>query len=335
MSSVPTIIYTKTDEAPALATYSFLPIIKAFTQQADIGIELRDISLAGRILAVFPEFLTDGQKIQDELSYLGELSLTPEANIIKLPNISASIPQLTAAIKELQDKGYNLPDYPEKPANEAEQDIKARYDKVKGSAVNPVLREGNSDRRAPKAVKDFAKKNPHRMGAWSKDSKSNVATMGTEDFFSNEKSVTIAEPTTFRIEFLSEDGSVTVLRPDAPLLAGEVLDATFMSKAALIKFLEEQVAAAKAEGVLFSLHMKATMMKVSDPIIFGYCVEVFFKEILEKYASEIAELGVDFRNGFGDFENKLGALPEATQSAIRADLKALYEAAPDIAMVNS
>ncbi|MGB0370879.1 MAG: NADP-dependent isocitrate dehydrogenase [Opitutales bacterium] len=335
MSSVPTIIYTKTDEAPALATYSFLPIIKAFTQKAEIGIELRDISLAGRILAVFPEYLSDEQKINDELSYLGELSLTPEANIIKLPNISASIPQLVAAIKELQEKGYKLPDYPEKPATDAEKDIKARYDKVKGSAVNPVLREGNSDRRAPKAVKEFAKKNPHRMGAWSKDSKSNVATMGANDFFSNEKSVTISEPTTFRIEFVGTDGSVTELRKDAPLLAGEVLDGTFMSKAALIKFLEEQVAQAKADGTLFSLHMKATMMKVSDPIIFGYCVEVFFKDIIEKYADTISELGVDFRNGFGDFVSKLDSLPAETKAAIEADLAALYKAAPDIAMVNS
>ena len=335
MSSVPTIIYTKTDEAPALATYSFLPIIEAFTKKADIAIELRDISLAGRILAVFPEFLTDEQKINDELSYLGELSLTPEANIIKLPNISASIPQLVAAIKELQAKGYKLPDYPEKPANDEEADIKARYDKVKGSAVNPVLREGNSDRRAPKAVKEFAKKNPHRMGAWSKDSKSNVATMGENDFFSNEKSVTADSETTFRIEFVGEDGAVSVLRKDAPLLAGEVLDGTFMSKAALIKFLEAQVARAKEEGILFSLHMKATMMKVSDPIIFGYCVEVFFKALIEKHADTIAELGVDFRNGFGDLVSKLDSLPAEKKAEIEADLAALYEAAPDMAMVNS
>lgn len=335
MSSVPTIIYTKTDEAPALATYSFLPIIEAFTKKADIAIELRDISLAGRILAVFPEFLTDEQKINDELSYLGELSLTPEANIIKLPNISASIPQLVAAIKELQAKGYKLPDYPEKPANDEEADIKARYDKVKGSAVNPVLREGNSDRRAPKAVKEFAKKNPHRMGAWSKDSKSNVATMGENDFFCNEKSVTADSETTFRIEFVGEDGAVSVLRKDAPLLAGEVLDGTFMSKAALIKFLEAQVARAKEEGILFSLHMKATMMKVSDPIIFGYCVEVFFKALIEKHADTIAELGVDFRNGFGDLVSKLDSLPAEKKAEIEADLAALYEAAPDMAMVNS
>ena len=335
MSTVPTIIYTKTDEAPALATYSFLPIIEAFTKKADIAIELRDISLAGRILSVFPEYLSEEQKINDELSYLGELSLTPEANIIKLPNISASIPQLVAAIKELQAKGCKLPDYPEKASSDEEADIKARYDKVKGSAVNPVLREGNSDRRAPKAVKEFAKKNPHRMGAWSTESKSNVATMGENDFFSNEKSITADSETTFRIEFVGEDGAVSVLRKDAPLLAGEVLDGTFMSKAALIKFLEAQVARAKEEGILFSLHMKATMMKVSDPIIFGYCVEVFFKALIEKYADTIAELGVDFRNGFGDFTSKLDSLSAEKKAEIEADLAALYEAAPDMAMVNS
>jgi isocitrate dehydrogenase len=335
MSKQPTIIYTKTDEAPALATYSFLPIIKAFTTPAGINVELRDISLAGRILSQFPECLTGEQQINDELSYLGELTQDPATNIIKLPNISASIPQLKAAIEELQDKGYAIPDYPDTPSSDAEKDAKARYDKVKGSAVNPVLREGNSDRRAPGAVKAYARSHPHSMGAWSGDSKTDVATMGKDDFRSNEQSVTIASATTARIEFVAEDGTVSALKESLPLLAGEVLDGTVMRKAALVDFLEKQVARAKEEGVLFSLHMKATMMKVSDPIIFGHGVEVFFKDLVGKHADTLAELGVDFKNGFGDLVGKLDQLPDDKKAEIEADIAAAYEQGPGLAMVNS
>ncbi|MGC3989974.1 MAG: NADP-dependent isocitrate dehydrogenase [Chthoniobacteraceae bacterium] len=288
MSKLPTIFYTKTDEAPALATYSLLPIVQAFTKHAGINVETRDISLAGRIIATFPEFLTEPQRIGDALAELGALTLQPEANIIKLPNISASIPQLKAAIAELQAKGYALPDYPDAPQNDSEKDIRARYDKIKGSAVNPVLREGNSDRRAPKAVKDYAKAHPHSMGKWTADSKTSVGTMGGKgDFFSNEKSVTVSAATDVKIEFIGKDGSTKVLKEKTPLKAGEILDATFLSKKALVAFLETQVAAAKAQGVLFSVHMKATMMKVSDPIIFGHVVEVFFKDLLAKHAATL------------------------------------------------
>ena len=335
MSSAPSIIYTKTDEAPALATYSLLPIIQAFTKSSGINVERRDISLAGRIIAVFPEFLNEDQQIGDALHELGELAKTPGANIIKLPNISASIPQLKAAIEELQIQGFDLPSYPDEPSNDEEKDIKARYDKVKGSAVNPVLREGNSDRRAPKAVKEYAKNNPHPMGAWSADSKTRVASMGENDFRFNEQSVTIESATDVRIELLGADGSTTLLKDSTPLLAGEVLDATVMRKEALVAFLEDQVAAAKAEGTLFSLHMKATMMKVSDPIIFGHGVRAYFKDLIEKHADVIDELGVDFNNGFGDLVSKLESLPADKKAEIEADIEACYENGPELAMVNS
>jgi isocitrate dehydrogenase len=336
MSTAPTIIYTKTDEAPLLATYSFLPIVQAFTKHSGITVATRDISLAGRIIAQFPDFLTEDQRIGDHLSELGALTLTPEANIIKLPNISASVPQLKAAIAELQAKGYALPDFPENPQTDAEKDIKARYAKVMGSAVNPVLREGNSDRRAPKAVKDYAKAHPHSMGAWSADSKTSVGTMdGNGDFFSNEKSVTVADAADAKITFTGADGSVKVLKESTPLKAGEILDATFMSKAALISFLEAQIAKAKAEGVLFSLHMKATMMKISDPIIFGHAVEVFFKDLIAKHAATLKELGVDFRNGFGDLIAKIEKLPADKKAEIEADIQAAYANGPALSMVNS
>ncbi|MDB2496813.1 NADP-dependent isocitrate dehydrogenase [Verrucomicrobiales bacterium] len=329
------IIYTKTDEAPALATYSLLPVIRAFTKSSGVEVETRDISLSGRILCQFPDLLTEEQRVDDALSELGELAKTPEANIIKLPNISASIPQLKAAIAELQEQGYALPDYPEEPANDEEKDIKARYDKVKGSAVNPVLREGNSDRRAPKAVKEYARNNPHRMGAWSRDSKTRVAHMTENDFRSNEKSVTVEDATDARIELIGTNGETTVLRDSVPLLAGEVLDATVMRKDALVAFLAEQVEAAKREGVLFSIHMKATMMKVSDPIIFGHAVKVYFKNLIEKHSDLIEELGVDFKNGLGDLVAKIDGLDDTKKAEIEADLKAAIEAGPDLAMVNS
>ncbi len=336
MSEVPTIIYTKTDEAPALATYSFLPIVQAFTKHSGITVETRDISLAGRIISQFPDFLTADQQIGDALAELGALTLKPEANIIKLPNISASVPQLKAAIAELQAKGYKLPDFPENPATDAEKDIRARYSKVMGSAVNPVLREGNSDRRAPKAVKDYAKAHPHSMGAWTADSKTAVATMGGNgDFFSNEKSVTVPAATDVKIEFTAADGSTTVLKESTPLKAGEILDGTKMSKAALVSFLDAQIAKAKADGVLFSLHMKATMMKVSDPIIFGRAVEVFFKDLVAKHAATLKELGVDFKNGFGDLVAKLDKLPADKKAEIEADIRAAYQNGPALAMVNS
>lgn len=328
------IIYTKTDEAPALATLSFLPIIRKFTSAAGIEVELRDISLAGRILAVFPEYLTDDQKIGDALSELGELAKTPDANIIKLPNISASIPQLTASIKELQAKGYALPDYPEEPSNDEEREIKARYDKVKGSAVNPVLREGNSDRRAPKAVKDYAKKNPHSMGAWSKDSKTHVASMSEGDFYGSEKSVTVDNETTVDIVFRGASGTNT-LKSGIALQAGEVIDASVMNMTKLRTFLAEQIADARSQGVLFSLHMKATMMKVSDPIIFGAAVYEFYKPVFHKHAQDIFSLGVDPNNGIGDLYGKIDQLADAKKDAILADLKALSADRPDMAMVNS
>ena len=332
MPANPTIIYTITDEAPALATRSLLPIVEAFTKPAGIAVETRDISLAGRILAQFPEITGKA----DDLAELGALTLKPEANIIKLPNISASIPQLKAAIAELQAKGHQIPDFPENPQTDANREVRARYAKVLGSAVNPVLREGNSDRRAPKAVKDYAKAHPHKMGAWSADSKTRVGTMGGKgDFFSNEKSLTLTEAATARIEHVATDGSITVLKPDFAVEAGEVLDATFMDKAALTAFLGDQVAAAKADGVLFSLHMKATMMKVSDPIIFGHAVKVFFKDLLEKHAATLDSIGVNLNNGLGDLIAKIESLPAEQKAAIEADLQAAYQNGPALAMVNS
>ena len=335
MAKADKIIYTKTDEAPMLATYSFLPIINAFTKAAGVSVELRDISLAGRVIAVFPEYLTPEQKQQDALAELGEMAKTPEANIIKLPNISASIPQLVATIKELQSQGYKLPDYPENPKDDKEKDIKARYDKVKGSAVNPVLREGNSDRRAPLSVKAYARKHPHKMGAWSSDSKTHVVHMKGGDFFSNEKSLTIPAATTAKIEFVGADGKTTVLKDKIALQAGEVLDATFMSVKALRKFLEEQIEDAKAKGILWSLHMKATMMKVSDPKIFGHAVTVYYKDVFEKHAETFKKLGVDPDNGLGDVYAKIKSLPDDQRKAIEADIQAVYQKRPPMAMVNS
>ncbi|MDB4657607.1 NADP-dependent isocitrate dehydrogenase [bacterium] len=335
MSSNPTIIYTKTDEAPMLATYSFLPIVQAFSKSSGVNVETRDISLAARILSNFADLLPEGQQVADALSELGDLAKTPEANIIKLPNISASVPQLKDAIAELQGHGFALPDYPENPQTDAEKDAQARYDRVKGSAVNPVLREGNSDRRAPKAVKEYARANPHRMGAWSADSKTDVATMSADDFCSNEKSVTIDQATVAKIEQVAEDGTVTVLKDSLPLLADEIIDGTVMRKAALVKFLKDQVARAKDEGILFSLHMKATMMKVSDPIIFGHGVNAYFSDLIVKHADVIEELGVDFKNGFGDLISKIGALPADKKAEIEADIQSAYDNGPDLAMVNS
>ena len=334
MSDKEKILYTITDEAPALATQSLLPILSAYTAAAGVAVETRDISLSGRILASFPEYLSESQRIADDLAELGELAKTAEANIIKLPNISASIPQMKAAIAELQAQGYALPDYPEEPSSDAEQSVKARYDRIKGSAVNPVLREGNSDRRAAAAVKQYAKNNPHRMGAWAADSKSVVSSMPSKDFFGNEKSVTVPEATTAKIELVAAEGT-TVLKEGIALQAGEVLDATFMSVRALRDFLAAEVAAARQTGTLFSLHMKATMMKVSDPIIFGHGVSVFYKDVFEKHADVIAELGVDVNNGLGDLYAKIEKLPAAQKATIEADLAAVYEAAPDLAMVDS
>ncbi|WP_299335670.1 NADP-dependent isocitrate dehydrogenase [uncultured Psychroserpens sp.] len=335
MANTPTIIYTKTDEAPALATRSLLPIIKSFTKSSNINIESRDISLAGRILANFSDFLTESQRVPDALAELGELAKSPEANIIKLPNISASIPQLKAAIKELQNQGYGLPNYPDEPENDEEKTIKARYDKIKGSAVNPVLREGNSDRRAPKAVKNFAKKNPHSMGAWSSDSKTHVATMSHGDFAHNEVSVTLPEATSVKIVHTDSSGNATILKDNLSLLKGEIIDATVMSKKALIEFLEAQVKDAKDKGVLFSLHMKATMMKVSDPIIFGHAVRVFFADLFKKHGDTFEEIGVDVNNGFGNLMSKLSELPEPKRLLIEEDIATAFANAPDVAMVNS
>jgi isocitrate dehydrogenase len=335
MTQKPTIIYTKTDEAPALATCSFLPIVKAFTKSSGINVETRDISLAGRIIANFPDFLTEDQRIPDDLASLGKLCLEPQANIIKLPNISASVPQLKSAVAELQGQGYKLPDYPENPQTDAEKNIKIRYAKVMGSAVNPVLREGNSDRRAPKSVKEYARKNPHSMGKWSPESRTNVGTMGHDDFFSNEKSVVVAEATDVKIEFIAKDGPATTLKASTPLKAGEILDGTVMRKKALVAFLESQIARAKADGVLFSVHLKATMMKVSDPIIFGHVVKVFFKDLIAKHGATFAELGVDFNNGFGDLAAKLDKLSADRRAVIEADIRAAYANGPAVAMVNS
>jgi isocitrate dehydrogenase len=329
------IIYTKTDEAPALATRSFLPIVKSFVKSSGINIETKDISLAARILAVFPDFLNEDQRVSDDLAILGELAKKPEANIIKLPNISASIPQLKAAIKELQSQGFAIPSYPDEPTNDAEKDAKSRYDKIKGSAVNPILREGNSDRRAPKAVKTYAKNNPHSMGAWSKDSKTHVATMDSGDFAHNEKSVTLPEATSITIIHTDNNGTTTTLKESFSILKGEIIDATIMSKKALVSFFEEQVADAKAKNVLFSLHMKGTMMKVSDPIIFGHAVKVFFKDVFDKHKAIIEEIGVDVNNGFGNLIEKIQELPEAKRKEIEADIEAEFKKQPAIAMVNS
>lgn len=329
------IIYTLTDEAPMLATWSLLPILKAFSAPAGVVLETRDISLSGRIISQFPEFLTDDQKITDDLQYLGDLAKTPEANIVKLPNISASGPQLNAAIKELQLKGYNLPDYPDNPQNEAERDIKSRYDKVKGSAVNPVLREGNSDRRAPKSVKNYAKKNPHSMGAWTSDSKSHVAHMQEGDFYGSEKSVTIANAGDVKIEFTDTQGKVTVLKDKTTLKEGEIIDASVMSKKALRAFLSQEIADAKQKDVLFSVHLKATMMKVSDPIIFGHVVETYYQSVLTEFKKELDSVGFHPNNGIGDLYSKIKSLPNETQAAIEKAIAACYEEQPELAMVNS
>lgn len=329
------ILYTKTDEAPALATHSFLPIIKAFTSKAGIEVETRDISLAGRILANFPDFLEEHQRIADALSELGELAKTPEANIIKLPNISASIPQLKAAIKELQQAGFALPDYPENPKDKEEKAIKLRYDKIKGSAVNPVLREGNSDRRAPKAVKNYARKHPHTMGSWSNNSKAHVSSMTHGDFYGSEVSITIDEATKADIIHTNAHGKQTILKEGIDLQAGEIIDSSRLSMKALKSFFTEQIKEAKEQGVLFSLHMKATMMKVSDPIIFGACVEVFFSKVFEKFADEFAGIDIDVKNGLGDVFAKIQHLNEETRKQIEAALKEAINDGPDLAMVNS
>jgi len=328
-------VWTKVDEAPALATYSLLPIVESFVGMAGVKMSLKDISLTGRILANFPEKLTPEQRVNDELAELGKLALKPEANIIKLPNISASVPQLKAAIKELQGKGYKVPDYPDNPSNDAEKEIRARYGKVLGSAVNPVLREGNSDRRAAGAVKQYARNNPHKMGAWSQDSKSHVAYMPGGDFYGSEVATTIAAPTNARIELVAKDGSVTVLKAKTPLIAGEIIDASVMNRKALRAFLAEQIDAAKREGVLFSVHLKATMMKISDPILFGHAVSVFFADVFQKHGATLTRLGVNPNNGVGDMLAKIETLPDAEKAAILADIDATYKARPALAMVNS
>jgi len=332
---MPKIFYTKTDEAPALATQSFLPIVQAFTNTSGITIETKDISLAARIIAAFPDFLKEGQRMENDLEVLGNMAKMPEANIIKLPNISASIPQLNEAIEELQKKGYALPDFPEDPQNDTERDIEARYNKIKGSAVNPILREGNSDRRAPRAVKNYAKQNPHSMGTWSKDSATHVVTMDHGDFKSNEKSVTLSAATTVKIQMKSQDGSTTVLKENIPLLDGEIIDATVMSKKVLVSFLTKQIEEAKQSDVLFSLHMKATMMKVSDPIIFGHALKVFFKAVFTKYDSVFEELGVNANDGLENLLSKLEELPSEQRTAIETDIKNAIVNGPALAMVNS
>jgi isocitrate dehydrogenase len=329
------IMWTKVDEAPALATFSLLPIVEAFVGAAGVSVKLKDISLAGRIIANFPEKLTPAQRINDELTELGELATRPEANIMKLPNISASIPQLKAAIKELQGKGYNVPDYPDNPANDAEKEIKARYAKVFGSVVNPVLREGNSDRRAAGAVKQYARNNPHKMGAWSKDSKSHVATMPDGDYYGSEISTTVQAATNARIELVAKDGAVTVLKAKTPIQAGEIIDAAVMSRKALRAFFAKQIDEAKKEGVLFSLHVKATMMKIADPIIFGHAVSEFFADVIAKHAATLKKLGVNLNNGFGDLLSKIETLPDAEKKVIKDDIAAEYAKRPGLAMVNS
>ena len=334
-TNAPKIIYTETDESPALATYSLLPIVQAFSKAAGIDVETRDISLAGRIIATFPEKLNEDQMIGDALAELGELAKTPEANIIKLPNISASIPQLTAAIKELQGQGYDIPDYPQDPQNPEEEEIKSRYARVLGSAVNPVLREGNSDRRVAAPVKEYAQKHPHSMGAWSADSKSHVASMSDGDFYSSEKSTVIDKAGDVKIQLITDSGESTVLKEKVPVLAGEVIDATVMSANALRAFFEQAMQEARSEGVLLSLHMKATMMKVSDPIIFGHAVNVYYKDVFAKHAATFEKLGVDTRNGLGDVYAKIASLPAAQRSEIEADIEAVYQKRPELAMVNS
>src|SRR5580698_10935577 len=329
------IVWTKVDEAPGLATFSLLPIVEAFVGTAGVTMKLKDISLTGRILANFPEKLRPAQRINDELAELGKLAMRPEANIIKLPNISASVPQLKAAIKELQGKGYDVPDYPDNAATDAERDIRLRYGRVLGSAVNPVLREGNSDRRAAGAVKQYARDNPHRMGAWSADSKTHVAYMSGGDFYGSEVSTTVAAPTDARIELVAADGTVTVLKPKTPLLAGEIIDAATMGRKALRAFLAEQIEAAKKDGVLFSLHLKSTMMKVSDPIIFGHCVSEFFSDVFTKHEATLKRLGVNPNNGVGELLAKIEPLPAAEREAIKADIAAEYAKRPELAMVNS
>jgi isocitrate dehydrogenase len=329
------IIYTHTDEAPMLATYSFLPIVEAFASTAGVEVETRDISLAGRITAVFGDYLAEDQRTGNALAELGELAKTPEANIIKLPNISASIPQLKAAIAELQGKGYALPDYPDNPSSDEETDIRSRYDKIKGSAVNPVLREGNSDRRAPLSVKNYARQNPHSMGAWTPESKTNVATMGKDDFRSNEKSVVIESEGTIAIQLVREDGSVKVLKKAFPVLAGEVIDGTVMRAAALDEFLAAQVARAKEEGVLFSAHLKATMMKVSDPIIFGHVVKAYFSELFETYGKQLAAAGISPNNGLAAILSSLEDLPEDVREGVQNLIKKGLEEGPALAMVDS
>ena len=329
------IIYTHTDEAPALATYSLLPIVEAFARPAGVLVETRDISLAGRIVSQFPDYVDPAMQISDDLAELGALATTPTANIIKLPNISASMPQLTAAITELQSKGYALPDYPDEPSTPEEEDIRVRYDRVTGSAVNPVLREGNSDRRAPNAVKEYARSHPHQMGEWSSDSKTRVATMSADDFRSNEQSVTMTEDDVLRIEHVAADGTTTVLKPSVPVLAGEVVDGTFMSKRALVDFLHEQIAVARADGVLFSLHLKATMMKVSDPILFGHAVRAFFQPVFDRFGGELEAAGADPANGWGNVMAAIATLPGEQQLEIERVLDETWAARPDIAMVNS
>ncbi|MEH6704227.1 MAG: NADP-dependent isocitrate dehydrogenase [Galbibacter orientalis] len=335
MSHKPKILYTKTDEAPALATYSWLSIVKAYTATSNIDIETKDISLAARILAVFPDMLTKEQQVPNDLLELGEIAKTPEANIIKLPNISASIPQLENAIEELQAKGFNIPDYPHEPKTDAEKEIKTRYDGIKGSAVNPVLREGNSDRRAPKAVKNYAKKNPHSMGAWSASSKSHVATMDQGDFRSNEKSLTIDNAQSLKIQFVDNNGNKEVLKEQVKVIDKEVIDATVLSKKALVSFLEKEVKDAKEKDVLFSVHLKATMMKVSDPIIFGHTVKVFFKELFDKHGALLEKINVEENNGLGDLLEKVDELPETEKQEVKATIQSILNEQPDLAMVNS
>tara|TARA_B100000809_G_C15137990_1_gene531559 strand:- start:1170 stop:3389 length:2220 start_codon:yes stop_codon:yes gene_type:complete len=335
MSKTATIIYTKTDEAPALATYSFLPIVKAFTASSNIKIETKDISLAGRILSVFPEYLNEDQRVPDDLAYLGELAKKPEANIIKLPNISASVPQLMAAIEELQSKGFDIPSYPDGPKNDKEIDIQNRYNKIKGSAVNPVLREGNSDRRAPKAVKNYAKNNPHSMGVWNKDSKTHVATMSKGDFKHNEKSLTLDKNDTVSIIHTNKKGIKSTLKDSLSLIKNEIIDASVLSKKELLSFLKEQIQDSKDQDLLFSLHMKATMMKVSDPIIFGHAVRIFFSDLFKKHGETFKEIGVDVNNGFGNLINNLDKLPSSKKEEIVADIETIFNNGPEVAMVNS
>ncbi len=335
MSTSPSIIYTWTDEAPFLATHAFLPIVRAFAGAAGVSVETRDISLARRVLATLSEFMPEDQRVVDDLAELGQMVDRPEANIIKLPNVSASVPQLKACVAELRARGYQLPDYPDDPSTEGERRIRKAYDTVKGSAVNPVLRQGNSDRRAPKAVKEHARAHPPRMKSWASDSATEVSTMDCGDFYSNERSVTLGAATTARIEHVAADGTVTVLKESLPLKAGEVVDATFMSRSELVAFLERELADAKARGLLFSLHLKATMMKVSDPIIFGHCVAVFFRPVMEKHADTFARLGVNLNNGFGDLLGRIAELPDPERLAIEADIAAAYDDGPDLAMVDS